>query len=42
MATSLYKARLNDAKQQLMNPNVNLEDVQEQDIFEDDGNTEGS
>jgi hypothetical protein len=33
---------LNDAKQQLMNPNVNLEDVQEQDIFEDDGNTEGS
>ena len=34
MATTLYKARLNDAKQQLMNSNVSPEDVQELDIFE--------
>ena len=34
MATTLYKARLNDAKQQLMNSNINQEDVEELDVFE--------
>ena len=33
MATTLYKARLNDAKQQLMNSNINQEDKQ-LDVFE--------
>lgn len=33
MATTLYKARLNDAKQQLMNPSPG-EMEQEEDIFE--------
>jgi hypothetical protein len=34
MATTLYKARLNDAKQQLMNSNVSEADVEELDVFE--------
>jgi uncharacterized coiled-coil protein SlyX len=34
MATTLYKARLNDAKQQLMNSNVTEADVEELDVFE--------
>jgi len=34
MATTLYKARLNDAKQQLMNSDIKEEDVQELDAFE--------
>jgi len=34
MATSLYKARLNDAKQQLMNSDIPEGEVQENDIFE--------
>lgn len=34
MATTLYNARLNDAKQQLMNSNINQEDVEELDVFE--------
>ena len=34
MATSLYKARLNDAKQQLMNSDIQDADVQEDNIFE--------
>tara|TARA_R100000900_G_scaffold146054_1_gene133974 strand:+ start:1802 stop:4117 length:2316 start_codon:yes stop_codon:yes gene_type:complete len=34
MATSLYKARLNDAKQQLMNSSPDEMDIAESDIFE--------
>jgi len=34
MATTLYKARLNDAKQQLMNSSPGEMDIMENDIFE--------
>ena len=34
MATTLYKARLNDAKQQLINSDVSEEDVQDINVFE--------
>jgi hypothetical protein len=34
MATTLYKARLNDAKQQLMNSEISQEDVEDVDVFE--------
>ena len=34
MATTLYKARLNDAKQQLMNSEIRQEDVEDIDVFE--------
>ena len=34
MATTLYKARLNDAKQQLMNSEISQEDVEDIDVFQ--------
>ena len=34
MATTLYKARLNDAKQQLMNSDASQSDIEDMDIFE--------
>ena len=34
MATTLYKARLNDAKQQLMNSEVSQSDIEDIDVFE--------
>jgi uncharacterized coiled-coil protein SlyX len=34
MATTLYKARLNDAKQQLMNSEVSQSDIEDLDVFE--------
>jgi hypothetical protein len=34
MATTLYKARLNDAKQQLMNSEISQEDIEDVSVFE--------